>query len=70
MAHDNIRKIAVDLLDEVLAEDIDSPEHEDAQGGALIKFGDGHDPKEVVRLLVIVISDRLGGAAGRSALYQ
>ena len=27
-------------------------------------------PGLLVRLLVIVISDRLGGAAGRSALYQ
>ena len=64
-----IRMIAVDLLDEIVAEGEDAlrgigeMEHHDAQGDALIEFGDGHDPKMVARLLMITIADRLGEAA-------
>src|SRR6516165_9866608 len=46
-----IRMIAIDLLDEILAEARDAQkgigdeeEHQDAQGDALIALGDGHDP--------------------------
>jgi len=65
----HIRMIAIDLLDEVLAEardawnGIDEMEHYDAQGTALMMFGDGHDPKMVARALIIAIADRLSGVS-------
>jgi hypothetical protein len=65
-----IRMIAIDLLDEILAEARDAQkgigdeeEHQDAQGDALIALGDGHDPKMVARALIIAIGDRLSAAS-------
>jgi hypothetical protein len=61
----DIRLIAIDLLDEVLQEGrdawngIDEEEYDDAQVTALEMFGEGHDPKMLVRALIIAIADRL-----------
>jgi hypothetical protein len=58
----HLREIAIDLLDEILAERrSDGDEHDDAQGDALILFGDARlgDPKMVARALLIAIADRL-----------
>jgi hypothetical protein len=70
----DIRLIAIDLLDEVLQEGrdasngIDEWEYLDAQGTALEVFGEGHDPKMVVRALIIAIADRLG--EGRNPAWR
>jgi hypothetical protein len=63
----HLRMIAIDLLDEILAEGrdaqngINEEEHHDAQGTALEMFGEGHDPRMVARYLIIAIADRLSG---------
>lgn len=65
----DIRMIAIDLLDEIIAEGrdalngINEEAHQDAQGTALEMFGEGHDPKMLARALIIAIADHL--SAGR-----
>jgi hypothetical protein len=55
----DLRIIAIDLLDEILAEErdalngIEEEEHWRAQAGALAQFGEGHDPKILARALII-----------------
>ena len=64
----HLRMIAIDLLDEVFAEGrdawkgINEMEHHDAQGDALMFFGEQRlrDPKTVARALIIAIADQLG----------
>ena len=61
----DIRMIAIDLLDEIIAEardawnGINERAHLDAQGTALEMFGEGHDPKMLARALFIAIADHL-----------
>jgi hypothetical protein len=61
--------VAIDLLDEIFTEANDAwdglaeQEHDDAQGDALMTFGDGHDPKLLARALIIAIADRLSNWA-------
>jgi hypothetical protein len=64
---DGKRLIAIDLLDEILAEGrdaqngIDELKHYKAQAHALTLLGEGHDPKTLARALIIAIADRLSG---------
>jgi hypothetical protein len=63
--NDHIRSIAINLVDEIIAEmeaalldGADEMEHADAQADALEAVGE-HDPKTVARALLIAIADNL-----------
>jgi hypothetical protein len=58
----DIRMIAIDLLDEIIAEArADELEHDSALADALALFGEGHDPKMLARALWVAIADHLSG---------
>jgi hypothetical protein len=58
----DIRMIAIDLLDEIIAEArVDERKHDSALADALALFGEGHDPKMLARALWVAIADHLSG---------